>query len=87
LLREAESLGCDQRVSHEIRFSIWSVHTSAIRKLCRSHYTPEEIDIWSSFFKPEMYEEAIASREFLVAEEDGIVAGFGSLNKQTQEIV
>jgi len=66
--------------------SIWRVHTSAIREVCRQRYTKEQIEGWSSLQKPDSYEERIQTREFFVAEEDGAIVGFGQLNIEKCEV-
>jgi len=65
---------------------IWRVHIRAIRNIANSHYTPEEIEAWASSRKPEHYVESIRNSEFYVAEEDGAVIGFGTLNYKQNEI-
>ena len=42
--------------------------------------------MWAGRLEPEKYEEAISSNEFLVAEEDGAIVGFGELNQSGGEI-
>ena len=65
---------------------VWRVHVRAIREIAGSHYTPEETEAWASPRKPEQYLESIRNKEFHVAEEDGMVIGFGTLNQQQGEI-
>lgn len=65
---------------------IWRVHMRAIREIANSHYTPAEIEAWASPREPEHYVESIRNKEFYVAEEDGAVIGFGTLNHKHNEI-
>jgi N-acetylglutamate synthase-like GNAT family acetyltransferase len=46
-------------------------------------YSPEEIQAWAVPKEPESYEESIRTKEFFVAEEDGIIIGFGVLNQES----
>lgn len=63
--------------------SIGSVHAAAVGGIRTALYTPEEIQSWAIPKKPEVYEELIRSKEFFVAEEDGIILGFGVLNQES----
>ena len=66
--------------------SIAQVHVASVEGIDTSLYTPEEIESWSRPRTIANYEELIRSREFLVAEaEDGIV-GFGVLNPSNSVI-
>ncbi len=58
----------------------------AIRDIANSHYSPEEIEAWARPRGPEHYIESIRNSDFYVAEEDGAVIGFGTLNRQQNEI-
>ena len=75
-----------RRANQSDNESIWRVHTSAIREVCRQQYTEEQVEGWSSFLKPNSYEEVIETREFFVAEEDGAIVGFGQLNLEKREV-
>ena len=75
-----------RRAGEEDCEGIRRVHARAIRELARSHYTAEEIEAWARPRKPEHYAESILSKEFYVAEENGAVIGFGTLNQKEGEI-
>ncbi len=77
VIRRAEEIDCE---------AILRVHPRAIRELAKNHYTPEEIDAWASPRKPEHYAESVRNKEFYVAEENGVVIGFGTLNQSQSEI-
>jgi putative acetyltransferase len=62
------------------------VHSAAVAGIRTILYTPEEIQSWAIPKKPESYEESIRSKEFFVAEEDGIIVGFGVLNQESAEV-
>lgn len=75
-----------RRAREEDCEGIWRVHTRAIKELANSHYTPEEIEAWAGPRQPRHYAESIRAKEFYVAEEGGVVLGFGTLNDKQHEI-
>jgi N-acetylglutamate synthase-like GNAT family acetyltransferase len=75
-----------RRARQEDKEAIWRVHGSAIRETCASHYPREVIEIWAGRLRPEKYAEAIDRYEFFVAEEDGVVVGYGELGPEAGEI-
>lgn len=66
--------------------SIITVHVNAVTGIQSALYTPEEIQAWAVPKKPESYVESILSKEFFVAEEDGVIVGFGVLNPENAEV-
>lgn len=66
--------------------SIMTVHSASVAGIRTALYTPEEIQAWAVPKKPESYEDSIRSKEFFVAEEDGIVIGFAVLNQESAEV-
>jgi len=76
-----------RRARQEDKEAIWRVHGKAIRGTCASHYSPEVIEIWAGrLLGPEKYAEAIDKYDFFVAEEDGVVVGFGELGQEAGAI-
>lgn len=75
-----------RKAEQEDKEAIWRVHIKAIRETCISHYSQEVIRTWAERLQPEKYEEAIRSSEFFVAEENGVVVGFGELDRAAGEI-
>jgi predicted protein tyrosine phosphatase/ribosomal protein S18 acetylase RimI-like enzyme len=75
-----------RRARQEDCQSIGSVHAAAVRGIRTALYTPDEIQAWAVPRKPESYEESIRSKEFLVAEEGGVIVGFGVLNQESAEV-
>lgn len=75
-----------RRAQKEDCQSIASVHTAAVTGIRADLYTPEEIQAWAVPKKPESYEEAVRRKEFFVAEEDGVIVGFGVLNEESSEV-
>jgi N-acetylglutamate synthase-like GNAT family acetyltransferase len=76
-IRRATEIDCE---------AILLVHLRAIREIAKSHYTSEEVEAWASPRKPEHYAESIRDKEFYIAEENGVVIGFGTLNQMQSEI-
>ena len=66
--------------------SIADVHVDAVNGIRTTLYTGEEIQAWAVPKKPEHYEEKIRTKEFLIAEEDGDMVGFGVLDQTSAEI-
>lgn len=75
-----------RRARQEDCQSIMSVHVDAVTGIETALYTPEEIQAWAAPKKPESYEELIRTREFFVAEDDGVIVGFGVLNQNISEV-
>jgi GNAT superfamily N-acetyltransferase len=75
-----------RRAGEEDCEGIWHVHMRAIKEIANSYYTPAEIEAWASPRKPEHYVESVRNKEFYVAEQDGVVIGFGTLNHKQKEI-
>lgn len=91
MFESAESIPLEEMISirrcrQEDCRSIMKVHAAAVAGIRTSLYTPEEIQAWAVPKKPESYEESIRSKEFFVAEEDGIIIGFGVLNQESAEV-
>ncbi|GAB6905894.1 GCN5-related N-acetyltransferase [Desulfosarcina cetonica] len=47
--------------------NIWKLHVASIRKLCVNHYTPEQLNAWTSVLTPSVYDQALKEKVFLVA--------------------
>lgn len=77
IIRKAEVEDCP---------SIAQVHTSAVRAISNSRYTPEEIEAWAVPRVSEHYKQAVQSKEFYLAEENEVTVGFGVLNQESREI-
>jgi len=75
-----------RRARQEDCQSIVNVHSAAVSGIRTALYTPEEIQSWAIPKNPENYEDGIRTREFFVAEEDGIIMGFGVLNPESGEV-
>jgi putative acetyltransferase len=75
-----------RRAKSEDNDAIGRVHLRAIKEICASRYTSEEIEAWAQPRKPNHYVESISNNEFYVAEENGAVVGFGTLNQELGEI-
>jgi N-acetylglutamate synthase-like GNAT family acetyltransferase len=75
-----------RRAEQKDREAVWRTHTAAIREICRSHYTEDELEAWTNLLSPRRYEQAIERLEFFVAEDAGEVVGFGTLNVESGEV-
>ena len=75
-----------RKAKQEDREFIWRIHTRAIKDLCKSHYTREELCAWSGVLRPGRYDKAINSTAFFVAEERDVIVGFGNLNQEKGEV-
>lgn len=75
-----------RRGTQEDAPQICKVHTSAIRWICSSAYGERDIDAWVGALAPESYSDPLATRVVLVAEDDGVVVGFGQLHPEAGQI-
>lgn len=75
-----------RRARHEDSEAIGRMHVASIRELCSEHYRPEEIDAWAAPREINFYVKAIEGKEFYVAEDDGEIVGFGTLNPAVGEV-
>ena len=75
-----------RRAKQEDRQSIWRIHIRAIKEICKSHYSEDEIKAWSGVLKPLRYKEAITSKTFFVAEDSDVVVGFGQLDQENGRV-
>jgi putative acetyltransferase len=57
-----------------------TLHRSSILGLCAQHYSVVQLSGWTDALRPEAYAVLLASHEFLVAEKDGVLLGFGILD-------
>lgn len=57
--------------------AIHQLHTRSVQTLCRSHYTPTQIEAWIGRRQPAGYLPAIERKEMFVAEVAGKLVGFG----------
>ena len=71
-----------RRATQQDRDAILHVQTQAIEEVCKSHYTKEELQAWSTLLKPNRYKKAIAGNACFVAEKDGCIVGFGHLDQK-----
>lgn len=75
-----------RRARQEDCQAIIGVHGAAVRGIDTELYTAEELEAWAIPKKLAAYEEAIRVKEFFVAEDDGVILGFGVLNKERSEV-
>ena len=79
---------CIRKATVSDRTAIHALHTASIRRLCSSHYSPDEIERWAGFLTPDHYLEVIRdpNRRFVVAEEEGEIIAFGQAHLADGEI-
>jgi putative acetyltransferase len=75
-----------RRASTEDGAAIQAAHAAAIRVTCRGHYPAADIEAWADRLTPRSYDESIARRDVVVAEEEGGIAGFGVLGVEQCEV-
>lgn len=75
-----------RRAGSADRHGIWTVHVRAIREVCSRSYSEEQIAAWAALLSPDSYATVIKERVFLVAEDRGVVVGFGQLNQDSGEV-
>jgi len=61
--------------------AVCAVHRASALALGRNHYSPDELDAWVVHLVPDLYTEAIAAGELIVAEIDGTVVGVAQLDQ------
>lgn len=69
-----------RRVTLEDLPEVASMHRASILDLCAQHYSAVELSLWTDALQPDKYTTLLVDREFLVAEEDGQILGFGVLD-------
>jgi putative acetyltransferase len=74
-----------RRATEHDCYAISRIHAAAIRAV-GSPYTPEQIDSWSANITPEAYLPYMATRDFLVAIDDGSVIGFAEFHREAGEV-
>lgn len=63
--------------------AVAGVHAAAVEGIRTTLYTAEEIKAWATPKRREDYVELIRTKEFIVAEADGEIAGFGVLDAES----
>lgn len=66
--------------------AIYALHLASIRSQCSSHYSPEQIDGWTSALAPERYLEGMKLFDFFLAEEDKTLLGLCIVNTAGAEL-
>ena len=62
------------------------MRTAAIRGLCDSHYDESQVEAWAKVQPPGNFPDTILERDFLVAEGDGEILGFGFVDRYRAEV-
>lgn len=66
---------------------LWALRTRAVRLTCASHYSAEQIEVWSASPAPESYVRLIVTQSALMAQENGQLLGYGILDRQSGEVI
>lgn len=66
---------------------LWALRTRAVKLTCASHYSAEQIEIWSASPAPESYLRLVVTQGALIAEDEGQLLGYGILDRQTGEVI
>jgi putative acetyltransferase len=69
-----------RRATDEDLQHVAAVHRASIMELCAQHYSVVQLAQWHDALRPGGYAALLATREFLVAEENGALLGFGVLD-------
>jgi putative acetyltransferase len=73
--------------SYEDKKNISKLHISSIKRLCSRHYTPEQLNVWTSVLTPSVYDQALNEKIFFVAHDSNQdLMGLGILDIQNAEI-
>jgi GNAT superfamily N-acetyltransferase len=75
-----------RRATDADRNAIWTVHVRAIREVCSSSYSADQIAAWSGLLSPDSYVEVVRERFLVVAEDSSGVVGFGQLDQAKGEV-
>jgi len=66
-----------RRVTQEDLPEVAAMHRASILELCAAHYSAAQLSLWTDALRPHKYAALLVGREFLVAEDDGQMLGFG----------
>jgi putative acetyltransferase len=67
--------------------ALCDIHVSSIRGLGRSHYSEAEVEAWARGRTPARYEQHIAERQVILAQDRSTPVGFGTLDLATGKLV
>lgn len=66
--------------------SLWALRTLAVRVSCATHYSAQQIDVWSASSVPAAYAGMIAAGGGIVAMHGDALAGYAMLDFEKQEV-
>jgi putative acetyltransferase len=72
--------------SEKDREAVLRVHASAVRGICKSHYSEEEIEAWLEAKRKKLHEPVPESYIVLVAEKGHELVGFAMLDVDKKEV-
>src|SRR5689334_10139081 len=75
-----------RRAKPEDDAALRAVHAAAVRSACRGHYADDEVEAWAARAVAAGWEDDVARRDVVVAEEGTRVVGFGVLDPDLAEL-
>ena len=75
-----------RKATHADKEAVAALHVASIRAICADHYAPDVLDAWTALLVPDFYDDALARKVFLVAEEGGALLGLGMLDAQESSL-
>lgn len=66
--------------------ALWALRTVAVRISCATHYSAEQIAVWSASPVPAGYAGLLAAGGGIVAVRDGVIAGYAMLDLDKHEV-
>ena len=66
--------------------ALWALRTVAVRISCATHYSAEQVAIWSASPVPAGYADLLAAGGGIVAVRDGVIAGYAMLDLDKHEV-
>lgn len=66
--------------------TLWALRTAAVRVGCATHYTHEQLAVWTASSVPETYATMLATGGGIVAIQGGSIVGYAMLDADRQEV-
>lgn len=66
--------------------ALWALRTLAVRISCATHYSAEQVAVWSASPVPAGYAGMLAADGGIVAVRDGVIAGYAMLDLDKHEV-
>ncbi|WP_426076803.1 GNAT family N-acetyltransferase [Janthinobacterium sp. PSPC3-1] len=66
--------------------ALWALRTLAVRISCATHYSAEQVAVWSASPVPAGYADLLAAGGGIVAVHDGVIASYAMLDLDQHEV-